>query len=58
MNDWWDYLEHGFWGNQKGSAKGNHKDYMRVSAGTKNRRNVYRYFYSKADYEAYTRKAK
>lgn len=58
MNDWWDYLEHGFWGNQKGSAKGNRKYYMRVSAGTKNGRNVYRYFYSKADYEAYIRSGK
>lgn len=58
MNDWWDYLEHGFWGNQKGRAKGNHKYYMRVSAGTKNGRNVYRYFYSKADYEAYIRSGK
>lgn len=58
-NDWWDYIEHGWFGSsQKGSAKGNHKYYMRVSAGTKNGQNVYRYFYSKADYEAYIRSGK
>lgn len=58
-NDWWDYIEHGWFGSsQKGSAKGNHKYYMRVSAGTKNGKNIYRYFYSKADYEAYIRSGK
>lgn len=58
-NDWWDYIEHGWFGSsQEGSAKGNHKYYMRVSAGTKNGKNVYRYFYSKADYEAYIRSGK
>lgn len=58
MNDWWDYLEHGIWGNQKGSKKENHKYYMRVRTGAKNGQNVYRYFYSKADYEAYIRSGK
>lgn len=58
-NDWWDYIEHGWFGSsQKDSAKGNHKYYMRVSAGTKNGKNIYRYFYSKADYEAYIRSGK
>lgn len=54
MNDWWDYLAHG----QEEQERKGHKYYMRVSAGTKNGKNVYRYFYSKADYEAYIRSGK
>lgn len=58
-NDWWDYIEHGWFGSsRKGSEKKEHRYYMRVSAGTKNGKNVYRYFYSKADYEAYIRSGK
>lgn len=37
MNDWWDYLEHGWFGKngQKGSEKKNHKYYARIPTGTK-----------------------
>lgn len=60
MNDWWDYLEHGWFGKngQKGSEKKNHKYYARVPTGTKDGNNVYRYFYSKEDYAAYIRSGK
>lgn len=60
MNDWWDYLEHGWFGKngQKGSEKKNHKYYTRVPTGTKDGHNVYRYFYSKEDYAAYIRSGK
>lgn len=60
MNDWWDYLEHGWLGKngQKGSEKKNHKYYARVPTGTKDGHNVYRYFYSKEDYAAYIRSGK
>lgn len=46
MNDWWDYLEHGWFGKngQKGSEKKNHKYYARIPTGTKDGHNVYRYF--------------
>lgn len=60
MNDWWSYLEHGWFGKngQKGSEKKNHKYYARVPTGTKDGHNVYRYFYSKEDYAAYIRSGK
>lgn len=60
MNDWWDYLEHGWLGKngQKGREKKNHKYYARVQTGTKDGHNVYRYFYSKEDYAAYIRSGK
>lgn len=59
MNDWWDYLAHGRGGNSlKGSEKENHKYYMRIQTGTKNGKNVYRYFYSKEDYQAYVQNGK
>ena len=60
MNDYWDYLEHGWLGKngQKGSEKKNHKYYARVPTGTKDGHNVYRYFYSKEDYAAYIRSGK
>lgn len=59
MNDWWDYLEHGWFGSsRKGSEKKEHRYYMRVQTGTKNGQNVYRYFYSKEDYAAYVRSGK
>lgn len=60
MNDWWDYLEHGWFGKngQKGSEKKNHKYYARIPTGTKDGHNVYRYFYSKEDYAAYIRSGK
>lgn len=57
-NDWWDYLEHGFLGFGKGSEKANHQYYMRIQTGTRNGKNVYRYFYSKDDYQAYIRSGK
>lgn len=57
-NEWWDYLEHGFFGFGKGAEKANHRYYTRILQGTKNGKNVYRYFYSKDDYQAYIRSGK
>lgn len=51
QNDWWDYLEHG----QKGSERDNHQYYARELVGTRNGRNVYRYFYSAQEYASYRR---
>ena len=58
-NDWWGYLQHGWFGNsQKGSEKKEHKYYARIQKKKKNGQNVYRYFYSKEDYAAYIRSGK
>ena len=54
MNDYWDYLEH--W--SLGKEAKEHKYYARIQTGTKNGQNVYRYFYKKADYDAYVHSGK
>lgn len=60
MNDWWDYLEHGWFGkSNKGKEMPNHRYYARVATGTdKNGNTRYRYFYKKDDYAAYIRSGK
>lgn len=42
------------WGFKKGEESKDHKYYARVQTGTKNGQNVYRYFYTKDEYFAYT----
>ena len=54
MVDWWDYLEHGV----KAKERKDHKYIARIETGTKNGKNTYRYFYTKADYEAYLKAQK
>ena len=49
MNDWWEYLAHGL----AGSEKDGHRYYMRIRTGSRNGKNVYRYFYTKDEYAAY-----
>lgn len=53
--DYWDYLAHGWFGNnRKGSAKKDHKYYQRVEVGTdRNGNTEYYYFYSKEAYDAW-----
>lgn len=59
QNDWWGYLQHGWFGNsRKGSEKKEHKYYARIQTGSKNGQNVYRYFYSKENYAAYIHSGK
>ena len=60
MNDWWDYLEHGWFDkNNKGKEMPNHRYYARVATGTDKNGNIrYRYFYKKDDYAAYIRSGK
>lgn len=41
------------WGIEKGKERKNHKYYNRILTGTKNGQNVYRYFYDKAEWDAY-----
>ena len=54
MNDYWDYLSH--WALGKEAKE--HKYYARISTGVKNGKNTYRYFYKKADWDAYVHSGK
>ena len=54
MNDYWDYLAHA----RKSREMPGHKYFARVETGVKKGRTVYRYFYSKAEYDSYINGAK
>lgn len=41
------------WGIEKGSESKNHKYFNRILTGVKNGQNIYRYFYDKAEWDAY-----
>lgn len=49
MNDYWDYLAHA----RQSKEADNHKYIARVQVGTKNGYALYRYFYSKEEYQQY-----
>ncbi len=49
--DYWKYLAH----SQQGAERNNHRYYAREIVGSKGGRNVYRYFYSAAEYDSYRR---
>lgn len=52
-NDWWDYLAHA-----KSEEREGHKYIARVQTGTKNGKNVFRYFYTNDEYKAWMKDAK
>lgn len=49
--DYWEYLAH----SQDGSTRSGHRYYARELVGNKGGKNVYRYFYTAAEYDSYRR---